>query len=128
MRTRFICSPGNEAVPKAIFNVSDEELTFSKAVKIAHNTENAAKIAKEQCYRSGQEPVLKVKGSKNYKKSNEPKKHNAIENVSKGKSCYHCNRGSHQADECRYENVEYNFCRKKGHVEPASLLKKRKRQ
>ena len=54
MRTRFICSIGNEAVLKAIFKVSDEELTFSKAVKIAQDTEDAAKATKEQCYGSGQ--------------------------------------------------------------------------
>ena len=32
MQTRFICSIRNEAVLKAIFKVSDEELTFSKAL------------------------------------------------------------------------------------------------
>ena len=62
MRSRFICSIGNEAVLKAIFKVSDEELTFSKAVKIAQNTEDAAKAAKEQCYGSGQETGIEGKG------------------------------------------------------------------
>ena len=64
MQTRLICSIGKEAVFKAIFKVCDEELTFSKAVKIAKNTEDATKAAKEQCYGSGQESVLKVKRSK----------------------------------------------------------------
>ena len=74
IRTRFICSIANEAVLKAICKVSGEELTFSKAVEIAQDTEDAAKAAKEQCYWSGQEPLLKVKGSGNYKRSTEPKK------------------------------------------------------
>ena len=52
-RTRFICPIGNKAVLKAIFKVSDEELTFSKAVKIAQDTEDVAKTAQEQCYGSG---------------------------------------------------------------------------
>ena len=59
MRTRFICSIGNEAVLKAIFKVSDEELTFSKAVKIAQDTEYAAKAAKMQCYKSGHKPIYR---------------------------------------------------------------------
>ena len=59
MRTKFICSIGNEVVLKTLCKVSDEELTFSKAIKIAQDTEDSAKAAKEQCYGSGQEPVLK---------------------------------------------------------------------
>ena len=46
MRKRFICSIGNEAALKVIFKVSDEKLTFSKAVKIAQDIENAAKATK----------------------------------------------------------------------------------
>ena len=47
MRTRFISSIANEAVLKAIFKVSNEQLTFSKTVKIAQDTEDATKTAKE---------------------------------------------------------------------------------
>ena len=114
MQTRFICSIGNKAVLKAIFKVSDEELTFSNAVKIAQDTEDASKAAKEQCYGSVQGPVLKVKGSKNYKKSKEPKKHNTVENVSKSKSCFQCSRYNHQVDEFRYKDVKCNSCKRKG--------------
>ena len=63
MRTSFICSIGNETVLKAVFKIFDEELTFSKAVKIAQDTEDAAKAAKERCYGFWQEPVLMVKDS-----------------------------------------------------------------
>ena len=87
----------NEAVPKIIFKVSDDELTFSKAVNITQDTENAAKAAKEQCYGSGQDPLLKVMGSGN-KKCNEPKKDYTAKKVSKGESCYHYERNKHQAD------------------------------
>ena len=41
MQTRFICSIGNEAVLKAFFKVSDEELT----IKIAQDTADATKGA-----------------------------------------------------------------------------------
>ena len=48
-RTRFICSINNEAVLKALFKVKDDELTFSRAVEIAVETEDAAKVAKRDC-------------------------------------------------------------------------------
>ena len=41
LRTRFLCSVNNEAVLKATFRVKDEELTFTKAVAIANETEDA---------------------------------------------------------------------------------------
>ena len=114
MWTRFICSIGNEAVLKAISKVFDKGLTFSKAVKIVQDTKVAVKAAKEQRYASGHELALKVKGSKNYKKSNEHKKHNTVENVSKRKSCYRCNRYNHQADESSYKDAKCNFRKKEG--------------
>ena len=43
LRTRFICSITNEAVLKALFKVKDNELTFSRAVEIAVETEDAPK-------------------------------------------------------------------------------------
>ena len=48
--------------------MQSSKLSSSKAVKIVQDTEDVGKAAKEQYYGSGQERVLKVKGSKNYKK------------------------------------------------------------
>ena len=50
MRTRFMCSVNNEAVLKALFKVKDDELTFAKALQVAQETEEAAKVAKETVY------------------------------------------------------------------------------
>ena len=58
LRTRFICSINNEAVSKALFKVKDDELTFSRAVEIAVETEDAAKVAKEMVY--GSKPTQSV--------------------------------------------------------------------
>ena len=52
LRTRFICSINNEAVLKALFKVEDDELTFPRAVEIAVENEDAAKVAKETVYGS----------------------------------------------------------------------------
>nr|KAG5706589.1 hypothetical protein BaRGS_028760 [Batillaria attramentaria] len=56
LRQRFICSVNNEAVLKALFKVKDTELDFAKAVKIAIETEDAAKVAKETVYGSKPRP------------------------------------------------------------------------
>ena len=47
LRTRFICSVNNEAVLKALFKVKSDELTFSRAIEIALETEDAAKSQKK---------------------------------------------------------------------------------
>ena len=127
MCTRFICSVGNEAVLKAIFKISDDELTFSKAIQIAQETEDAAKVAKETVYGPAKEPVLKVKENQNSKKHAKPRQYNKARKDSKEMSCYRCNNGNHKPDECRFKDAECNFCHKKGHIEPACILKKKKK-
>ena len=59
MRTRFICAINNEAVLKSVFREPEEKLTFSKAVDIATEVEEAAKTAKVQVY-SKPEEVHKI--------------------------------------------------------------------
>lgn len=60
LRTRFMCAVGNEAVLKALFKIKVEELTFAKAITIAVETEEAARVAKETVYGSKPLPVHKV--------------------------------------------------------------------
>ena len=60
MRTRFMCSVNNEAVLKALFKVKDSELTFAKAISVAVETEDAAKVAKETVYGSTGKQVVAV--------------------------------------------------------------------
>ena len=50
MRTCFICAINNDAVLKSVFREPEEKLTFSKAVDIATELEEAAKIAKAQVF------------------------------------------------------------------------------
>ncbi|KAL5469018.1 hypothetical protein EMCRGX_G030193 [Ephydatia muelleri] len=51
-KTRFMCSVNNEAVLKVLFKIKDAELTFAKAISVAVETEDAAKVAKETVYGS----------------------------------------------------------------------------
>ena len=63
MRTCFICAINNEAVLKSVFRESEEKLTFSKAVDIATEVEEAAKTTKAQVY-SKPEEVHKIQTKK----------------------------------------------------------------
>ena len=56
MRTHFICAVKNEAVLKAVFKLQDDELTFSKAVDVAQEMEEAAKVAKKTVHGSSETP------------------------------------------------------------------------
>ena len=63
MRTRFMCSVSNEAVLKALLKFK-EELTFAKAIAVAMETEEAAKVAKETVYGTKANAVCKVDSSR----------------------------------------------------------------
>ena len=113
LRTRFICSVNNEAVLKALFKVKADELTFTRAVELATEVEEAAKVAKETVFgqRTAPQLVNKVPTS-----STKPtaKKVPALNSDTK---CYRCGKSSHLANVCRYKETVCNFCHKKGHLE-----------
>ncbi|XP_067950437.1 uncharacterized protein [Watersipora subatra] len=54
MTTQFACSVNNEAVLRALFKVKETELSFKRAIKIATETEDAAKIANKTVYEEQQ--------------------------------------------------------------------------
>ena len=114
LRQRFICSVNNEAVLKALFKIKDEELTFAKAVKIAIETEDAAKVAKETVYGPKPRPVNKLQKNN---KGGRPKKqqHSNSANNAPAK-CYRCGK-AHKATDCFHKNSECHFCHKMGHLE-----------
>ena len=113
MRTKFICSVKNEAVIKALFKVKDDELTFSRAVEIAAETEEAAKAAKETTYGIGAVPVNKVVKSK-FQKKQSSKKGGASK--SDTKACHRCGRAGHKPQDCSFRDAECYNCKKKGHL------------
>ena len=65
LRQRFICSVNNEAVLKALFKMKDQDLDFAKAIQVAIETEDAAKVAKETVYGFKNIPVHKIWHNKN---------------------------------------------------------------
>ena len=56
-----MCSVDNEAVLKALFKIKDDELSFSKAIEVAMDIEDAAKCAKETVYGEKMSNVDKIR-------------------------------------------------------------------
>ena len=135
MRTRFMCSVNNEAVLKALFKVKPAELTFAKAVETALETEEASKVAKETVH--GSTPLVnQVQGtnpSHNPKtpKSNQGNKHRNRQGYGKkdqgkqGTPCFRCDYTNHGPDDCKFKDVNCNYCNIKGHIERACRKKKK---
>ena len=82
---------------------------FAKAIEIATETEDAAKVAKDTVHGVKPKPVHKV-GPRPSHKATETK-------PKTGKSaCYRCGNENHQASQCHFKNSEFTFCGSKGHL------------
>ena len=55
MRTCFLCAIKDEAILKAVFKVKEDELTFSEAISVASEVEDATRVAKGTVYGSPDE-------------------------------------------------------------------------
>ena len=97
LRTRFICSMSNEAVLKALSKIKDLDLTFTKAIEITTEIEDAAKVAKETLHETGPSTVNSVHKLK-------------LTNVNTIKkfTCVRCNGKGHKAPDCIYKNSKCN--------------------
>ena len=112
MRTRFLCSCENEAVLKALFKIKDDDLSFSRAIEIATQIEDAAKCAKETVYcntRSNSTGSSQVKKIKNTNAPARPTghahlrfrpKHNIRQDFPVG-TCGRCG-GPHCGKDCKF--------------------------
>lgn len=134
MRQRFICSVNNEAVIKALFKVKEDELTFVRAVEIATETEDAAKVAKETVHGINKQPVHKIKHHKtggnqrptNFQKSAKDyeKGHKKFSSGHEERKCFRC--GKHDPSKpCPYKEYPCNFCKRKGHLEAVCQTKQK---
>ena len=114
MRTRSLCSINNEAVLKAMFKIKDDELTFARAIEIATETEEAAKVAKETVHGQPAKPINKVQSGKHFKKD--------------PKTCFRCDKMGHDPSDCYYRESTCNYCKIRGHIETVCKKKKRSTQ
>ena len=134
MRTRFMCSVDNEAVLKALFKIKDDELSFSKAIEVAMDIEDAAKCAKETVYGEKMSNVDKIRQFPNSHSSKADTSKVKFKNSSaKRKShqdfphgtCGRCGSTTHVGKDCKFRNAECRFCQKTGHIEKVCLQKQK---
>ena len=145
MRTCFVCSINNEAILKAVFKIKEDELSFSRAVQVASEVEDAAKIAKETVYGApgDREVIHKIQSSghsyvkeKQQYKSEENEESDSSENSTnlnairrkKGNNfsrmkCFTCGKTNHLREDCRFRGASCNFCNQKGHLEAVCFKK-----
>ena len=122
LRIRFICSINNEAVLKALFKINADEWTFTRAIKVTTETEDAAKVAKKTVFGSIPKRVQKVKSFLQIRKK-------AATSLStekdKGK-CHCCGKAGYLAPDCYFKNATCNYCKLQGHLESVCRKKKSK--
>ena len=112
MRTCFICAINNEAVLKSVFREPEEKLTFSKAVDIATEVEEAAKTAKAQVY-SKPEEVHKIQAKKQYhhhQKSSPSSKQPSSTQT----QCYCCGKKGHAMKDLQTVQPSLQILRQEG--------------
>lgn len=129
MRTRFICSINNEAVLKALFKMKDDELSFARAIEVANETEEAAKVAKETVYGTKTTgSVSKIQRDlprqNSYSKGTSRKSGRLNKQPRKSQTCRRCD-GSHASNDCRFKDSTCHYCGIKGHIQTACLRKKK---
>ena len=125
LRTRFMCSVRNEAVLKALFKIKDGDLTFAKAIAVAMETEEAAKVAKETVYgsKTNDNHIHLVQPSK----SDLSQKSIAGRDFPKG-MCPRCGKTDHKAADCPSRDAVCHYCQKTGHLQSVCLQKKKSQQ
>ena len=123
LHQRFICSVNNEAVLKALFKVKDTDLTFARAVQVAIETEDEARVAKETVYGSKARPVNKV----HQKQKKGPQQNHQQSHSKDQQKCYRCGK-VHKASDCPYKEAKCHFCDNKGHLQAVCQKKQRQEQ
>lgn len=103
LRDRFVCGLKCEAVQKRL--LTEENLTFKKAVEHAVSAETAARDVQQLSN------LLKV---------------NAV--FSQGEKCHRCGKGNHSEDDCWYKDRECHQCGRKGHTERMCRSKSKRSQ
>ena len=86
--------------------MKSDELTFARAIQIAMETEDAARVAKKIIFGIKSELLQKVSRSRELpgKSPSKDAKKNDIP------VCYQCGKKCHRSEDCRFKTVVCNFC------------------
>eukprot|EP00731_Ephydatia_muelleri_P030921 Em0022g435a len=118
---------------KALFKYKEDELTFAKAIAVATETEEAAKVAKETVYGTKTTPVHKVDHKRRSRSpdSGDTPAYNARDGNERdfpSGTCPRCGKSDHKAQDCPYRDATCRYCHKRGHLEAVCLKKRRSTQ
>ncbi|KAG0722413.1 hypothetical protein GWK47_006041 [Chionoecetes opilio] len=128
LRTRFICSVNNEAVLKALFKIKDDELNFTRAIQIATEVEDAAKVAKETVYGHSAKHVNKIQPDASTRVKYQSRLNKRSKSADSGKEVvkgYRCGKLGHKAHLCRFKDAICSFCKFKGHLQVVCMTRER---
>lgn len=106
LRDRFVCGLLSEGIQKRL--LTEEKLTFVKAIEIAQGLEAAEKSSKRlQGHES--EPIGVVA-------SNHRDRKPSREVIQFPRLCYRCGESGHAPTACRFREAVCRKCKKKGHI------------
>ena len=116
LRDRLVCGVNHTGIQRKLLSESD--LTYSTALKLAQAAEASEQDAKKLTGGSPQQPFQDNNPDLHYTTSSRRPEGTPV-------SCYRCG-GPHLAPKCKYKEIICNFCRKKGHF--ARVCRSRKLQ
>ena len=108
---QLVCGVRVEGIRKKL--MSEDDLTFTKALKLAQSYESADKNAQQLKGADPAAPVQKIGAQSPVRPTSK-----------RGQACYRCGLSNHKADKCRFEDATCHGCGKKGHIKRACRSKK----
>lgn len=118
LRDRFVCGLRSEAAQKKL--LTEDKLTFARAVEIAKSLETATESARKL-----QNPTRAASGAAGGARLDVCKVSTAGREVSD--SCYRCGKSNHKPSQCPFKGAKCHNCGKVGHIQRACRLPKRRK-
>ena len=122
LRDRLVCGCKDQRLQCKL--LAEPEMTFDKAFKIAKAMEAAEKETKDlqdapttTVHQLGRQAPANKRNLRNF--SNNPPKQ-----LQKALECYRCG-GKHKPTDCRFQEAECHYCKKKGHIAKVCCSKAR---
>ena len=107
LRDRFVCGLRSEMIQKKLLTETD--LTFQRAVEIAHTMETAAENARK--LQSPSRAAEQMPHSRNIGKVSSNGQGEATNS-----NCYRCGKSAHKAAQCPFRTAKCHNCGKTGHL------------
>ena len=108
LRDRFVCGLRSEAVQKKL--LTETNLTFAKAVEIAHSAESATENARQLQSRTGAAASSQLHTARDVCKVYTSRRDPLT------KCCYGCGKSNHKPAQCPFRKAKCHQCGKTGHI------------